>query len=143
MSTSLREGILERVVAVLQAGATGSTIFRSRQEAIARSAAPATVIEPKEEQDEQLGTGVDRHTLFVTVEIYVRGDPFDQVADPIAVATHLAILQDATLRGMADVRKVGSVWAAHEADRSAGVVEMTYRFVYVSSVRDISTIGIG
>ena len=65
------------------------------------------------------------------IEIVVRGDVWETLADPIILAAHGLLLKDATLAGLCSkLRRTTAKWEAHEADETAGVLTQTYRLQY-------------
>ena len=141
MTTSVREQILARMAALLT-GTTpaGANVFRSREVSITRAVSPAIVVMPDAEEDSAFSQLTDHHRLDVGVVIFTRGDPWDSLADPIALAAHQLICTDVTLRALAvgDIRKHSSLWNAEEADRTAGSLVMKYRITYLTQATDIS-----
>lgn len=138
--TSLREQILARIAAALT-GTTpaGGNVFRSRETSIARGVSPAIVVMPDSEQDQRVGQATDRHELTIKVAIFVRGDPWDQLADAIATPAHQVLMADAPLAALVvDVRKNSTDFQAEEADRTAGTLSMYYQITYLTRAADIS-----
>lgn len=142
MSASVREQILARLQALLLAAATpaGSNVFRSREVGLPIRETPAIVIRPDGEDDEPFGDRNDRHVLEVELVFVVRGDPWDSLADAIAVPAHAAVVADPVLLDLVGdvIRKTGSQWVAEEADHTAGALITRYRFQYLTSIRDIT-----
>jgi hypothetical protein len=137
---TLRELITARVVAVLT-GATpaGANVFRSREASITRAQTPAIVVMPDNEQDIRMGSYTDRHELTLAIEIFTRGDPWDQAADATADAAHKVMVTDATIAALAvDVRKVSTDYESQEADRTAGTLSARYVITYLSKAADLS-----
>ena len=86
-----------------------------------------------------MGQATDRHELTVNVAIFVRGDPWDQLADAIATPAHQVLMTDAALAALVvDVRKVSSDFQAEEADRTAGTLSTHYHLTYLTKAADIS-----
>ena len=140
MPTSLREQIMARCVVALT-GATGAGVHvsRSREISIVRAEAPAIVVMPAGEQDQRIGQGSDRHEFGVTLAIFVRGDPWDQLADAVAVDAHRVLCADSVLLGLAmDIRKISTDYESEEADRTAGTLAAHYRFTYLTRAGDIA-----
>jgi len=138
--TTLREQITARAAAALTgATAAGSNVYRSREASIARGITPAIVCLPDGEQDTRVGSYTDKHDYTLNVAIFVRGDPWDQVADQVAEVAHRVLMSDAQLLALVvDVRKVSSDYEGEEADRTAGTLSARYRFTYLSKAGDIS-----
>lgn len=141
MTASIREQILARVLAALtNTTGAGPNVFRSRSESFTRDIAPSIQIKPDREDDAVFSGGnVDQHELIVSVEIYIRGDPWDSLADPVAVATHRILMADAALQALITrIRKIASKWDDAEADQTAGVLTMQYRINYLTKASDVS-----
>jgi len=138
--SSVREQILARMAAVLAAAAPGSaTVFRARETSITRAQTPAITVLFAGEADQPMSHDVDRHALRVNVAIFVRGDPWDQLADAVATPMHAALMSDAQLLGMVQrIRKTSSEPEAEEADRTAGTLSCIYELTYLTKAGDIS-----
>lgn len=134
MTASIRNQITARVYAVLAASPpSGATIFRSREIALARAVTPAIIVYPMAEETEAFGDLFDQSGFTLAVEIVIRGEVWDDLADPLAVGAHALIMNDATLLGLcARIRRTGATWEGKEADATAGVLAQTYRFTYAS-----------
>ena len=140
---SIREQILERIKTVTLPGTVqvGQRIYRSRAQAYSRSEAPAITISPGEDNPvnapRTIGASLGRldQALPVLVEIYVRGDVPDQLADPIGVDVHSRMMADRTMGGLAhDVQPDGFRPEYEQADGSAGW--MQHRFLIRYRTRD-------
>lgn len=140
-ASSIREQIsAELKSALLTANIVGNNVYRAREISLTKALQPAIVIMPDEEEVVRMSQNVDRNHLDLNINIYTRGDPWDSLADPIAVAMHKVITTDAVIRGLvADVRKVKSTWSGEEADRTAGCLISMYRFTYLTTGQDISS----
>lgn len=126
---SIREQILNRIHTVTLPGTVqvGSRIYRSRAQAYARSEAPAITISPGEEKPANaprtIGASMCRldNVLPVLIEVYVRGDVPDQLADPIGIDIHARMMADRTMGGLAiDVQPDGWRPDYEAADATAG-----------------------
>ena len=140
---SIREQILERIKTVTLPGTVqvGQRIYRSRAQAYSKSEAPAITISPGEDNPvnapRTIGASLGRldQALPVLVEIYVRGDVPDQLADPIGVDVHSRMMADRTMGGLApDVQPDGFRPEYEQADGSAGW--MQHRFLIRYRTRD-------
>lgn len=137
---SKRETILARIVSVL-AGTTGvsTRIYRSRVEPLARSEAPALVIEPMADTCEQDTVGTLLWTMNVRVAIIVRGNVPDQLADPIITDVHAKLMSDATLGNyVIDMVPATVSFENLEADQPAGVVSLEFTVKYRTALNSIS-----
>jgi len=139
MADSLRERILDALMAALVAAPTGATIFRARETSITRAVSPALVVMPQAEEVERRAAAGDLRTLTVGFEIFVRGDPWDEFADPVAVAAHPVIMGvQASLPFIVSIVPAGSEWQAEEADRTAGALTMRYLIKYWNAAGDLA-----
>lgn len=138
---SFREQILARMQAALLAGSTGagSNIFRDRETAITRAVSPAIVLMPQTEDAEEFGQAAQHLRFMVAVEIFVRGDPWSQLADPIAVAVQQIFMSDAPLAALVSrLRYRSATWNGEEADHTAGVLVASYEVHYLAKATDPS-----
>jgi hypothetical protein len=140
---SLREQILSRIETVTLPGTVqvGGRIFRSRAQAFAKAEAPAINVSPGEDNPinapRTIGASLGKldQALPVLIEIYVRGDVPDQLADPIGVDVHARMMADRTLGGLAqDVQPDGWRPEYEQADATAGW--MQHRFLIRYRTRD-------
>lgn len=138
--SSVREQILARIAAALL-GATpaGASVFRAREVSITRDVTPAITVLFGGESDKRMSQDADQHLMRVTVAIFVRGDPWDKLADAVATPMHGVIMNDSALRALVlDVRKTSSEPEAQEADRTAGTLIVTYEINYLTRATDIA-----
>lgn len=144
---SLREQLLTRVQAALVAaaplgGVQASAIFRSREVSLTRATSPAIVVMPVNADFTRLATAVDRVQCEFALEIFVRGDPWDSLADPIDVAAHATLMADAPLAALiSDLRRTGETFEAQEADRTAGTLTARYRATFLTQAGAIDRAG--
>lgn len=126
---SVREQVLAYIATTVLSGTVqvGSRIYRSRAQAYSRSEAPAITVSPGEDNPanapQTTGASLGRldQALPVLIEIYVRGDVPDQLADPIGVDVHARMMADRTLGGLAqDVQPDGWRPQYEQADATAG-----------------------
>ena len=137
---SLREQILARVAAALTSAAPGgATIFRSREASITKAQTPAITVLFAGETDTRMSAYVDKHLLRATLAIFVRGDPWDTLADGVAEPMHRVVMADAPLQALVlDIRKVESTPESEEADRTAGTLSCHYEITYLTRAGDIA-----
>lgn len=137
---TLREQVLARIYAALLAAAPGGAMaMRSREISVTRALAPAIAVMPQGTTLQRMATGVDKNQLDVALEIFVRGDPWDSLADPIDQAAHTVMLTDAPLWALAsDVRRISESFEGQEADRTAGTLTVRYQVTYLTRAADIS-----
>lgn len=123
----------ESVMAALATalGGIGTPVRRSQVVPFERSDLPAIVIRPKNEESSLLGNGLLHCVLDVTVEIHVRGDVPDLLADPVAQAVDGVLRANPTLGGLA-VRAIRTAkgWEFADADATAGKLSITYQIHY-------------
>lgn len=128
-TASIREQILARIATSVLPGTVqvGSRIYRSRAQAYSRNEAPAITVSPGEDNPVNAprtsGASLGRldQVLPVLIEIYVRGNVPDQLADPIGVDVHARMMADRTLGGLAhDVQPDGWRPEYEQADATAG-----------------------
>ena len=137
---SISDRIVDAIVLALatSSGVEGR-VFRSRELAIVRGEAPCIVVLLGAEETAALSDDVDDNRLTVDIEISVRGDPFDQLGDPVAVDVHRLLRSDAGLAALvAAVRRKGRSWEAEEADSTAGCLTMKYELRYLSDANDMT-----
>ena len=131
--------ITAMVAALTGATQAGTSVFRSRVQALTIGDVPAIAVSPKTEESQRFGNNCDENILDVEVEIFVRGDPYDQVADPIAGQAHKLLTTDPGVAAtVIDIRKKSRVWEADEADETAGSVITIYEVRYLTLATDLS-----
>lgn len=136
---SIREQILDHIATVVLPGTVqvGTRIYRSRAQAYSRSEAPAITVSPGEDNPvnapRTTGASLGRldQALPVLIEVYVRGDVPDQLADPIGVDIHARMMADRSLGGLAhDVQPDGWRPEYEQADASAGWIGQRFLIRY-------------
>lgn len=137
---SIGEQILERALAAITAsGMAAGSVFRSREIGLPRSAAPAINIKPKDEPVTRQGQFTDQNALEVDFEIYTRGDPWDTLADPLYTQLQQVLTSDVQLLALcSEVRRLRRGFEGQEADFTAGILTVTYRFTFLTSATDVS-----
>ncbi|MDD5247819.1 MAG: hypothetical protein PHY45_02470 [Rhodocyclaceae bacterium] len=134
---SVVEQIVARVASILGTGLT-CAVERSREAALSRGELPCVVVMPSEEDSESVDARDDKSTFILALEIHVRGTPWDQVADPIALSAHALIVKDAVIASLvARVRRHSTKWEGHDADATAGVMTRHYRFIYLTPAESL------
>lgn len=102
---TLREQILQTICALLMNHTpAASRVFRSRVWALDRAELPAIVVKPGAEdigQGEDISGVISPRNLEVRVELFGRGDPADQLLDPVIQSVNAAVMADRTLGGLA------------------------------------------
>lgn len=138
--TTLREQITSQTVAALT-GTTpaGANVYRSREVSITRDVTPAIVVMPESLHTSRMSQNTDRHELILRLEIFVRGDPWDAIADTVAEVAHRVMMKDPTIRVYAlDVRRVSADYEAQEADRTAGTLSARYAITFLTRSDDLA-----
>jgi hypothetical protein len=140
---SLREQVLARVAAALSAAAPGGAgVSRSREVSITRAQTPAIVVMARSNALNRMASRVDQNQFDLALEIFVRGDPWDSLADPVDLAAHAVLMTDAPLQLLvSDVRRTSEVFDSQEADQTAGVLTVHYRVTFLTLAADISKPG--
>lgn len=129
---SIREQIVARIALVLTGTLPGALpVYRSREQAFARGDLPAVVVKPADEETQAISALLEISRLNVHVEVIVRGDVWDSLADPVIVSAHVLLLGDTQLAALVSkLRRTSAKWEAHEADQTAGVLTQTYLINY-------------
>ena len=143
---SIREQILAGIAQALGYGGglpyptpANGNVYRSRAQLITRSGAPAIVVRPADEGSREFGDQDERNDFMVDVEIHVRGDVWDTLADQVAVPAHQAIWAWALGADyVSRLRRAGATFKEQEADSTAGVLVQRYRVIYLTRAADIS-----
>lgn len=137
--SSIREQILARMLVVLTGTLPNAIpVYRSRVDAFARSEEPSVVVRPDVEDTKALSELLDASDFDVFVEVIVRGDVWDSLADPIIIAAHGLLLKDAALATLCSkLRRTAAKWEAHEADLTAGILSQTYKMKYDSPTNSL------
>ena len=140
-AASLREQILDHIATTVLPGTVqvSTRIYRSRAQAYSRSEAPAITVSPGQDNPvnapRTTGASLGRldQVLPVLIEIYVRGDVPDQLADPIGVDVHARMMADRTLGGLAhDVQPDGWRPEYEQADATAGWIGHKFLIRYLT-----------
>jgi hypothetical protein len=141
MSTK-REQILQAMQAAL-VGTTsvGTRIYRTRVTPVPREESPALIIEPiKDTPALETHLATIDWTFLVRVNVIVRGNIPDQVADPIVASLHSKLMASPTLGGLAiDILPAPTDFNFAEADGPAGEIHCDYRVLYRTSLANLET----
>ncbi|OIR10978.1 hypothetical protein GALL_71490 [mine drainage metagenome] len=138
MSTQ-RELKIEALMAALTASSVGVPAFRSRVVAFQRGDLPAIVVKPASETVVKAGAGIARRALELDIEIHVRGDVPDQIADPIVAGVHGVVVNTSALGGAdGGVVEQETLWEFSEADQAALMVTMKYHLIYLTQSADLT-----
>lgn len=143
-SNSIRERILQAIVAVLTPVATNqaATVWRTPSVAITRDQCPALVVFPESESLAERAN--DRVTRELTVRITaltrtVSPELAETQADALLCAAHAALMSDVNLGSLAlGIREVESEWEIDDADGVACSASARYQISYRTLIADIS-----
>jgi len=137
-----RETILAAVIAKLTAAnVAAGRIFRSRSNALAAAELPAIVLRAGNESVDNDGRTISVRHFDIELEIVVRGEPADQLADPIIAAASAAILADQSLGNTIYRIVESSIGAPELADGNGttGLVRVTYTATYATRSNENTT----
>jgi hypothetical protein len=140
MADSKREAIMKRIAAVLAgtAGVSGR-VYRSEPEALDRDNHPCILLRWTNEQATPETVLQSERTLTVYVDILVRGDVPDSLADPIAQSVHALLMADPRLNGLALDTMLGDASFEYEsADQTAGKLTHEYMVKFRHSWADMT-----
>lgn len=135
-----RETILAAIrTALTNTTGVGTRIYRSRVVPLSRSESPAIVVEPLTDIANNGVLPKLDWTMTVLISVIVRGDPADQLADPIVEDIHTKLIANqplhALISGLVPTRVSFSMV---EADQDAGVVSLEYEVRYRTSYANLS-----
>jgi hypothetical protein len=143
-SNSIRERILQAVVAVLTPVATdqAATVWRTPSVAITRDQCPALVVFPESESLAERANDRVTRELTVRITALARAVPPDLAetqADALLCAAHVALMGDVNVGGLAlGIREVESEWEIDDADGVAASTSARYQITYRTLIADIS-----
>ncbi len=137
--TSIREQILAKMVTVLNAGAIGAQVYRSRTDPISRAQSPAVIIQPVSDTAKQVSIPYLDCELLTHVTVYVRGAAPDTLADPMLVAINSALLADQTLGGLVMlIMPMSTHFEFSDSDTELCVATCEYKIDYRTNQRDLT-----
>lgn len=138
---SKREQILKHIATLLaDADGIDGRVYRSDPESIDRDNSPCILLRWTSEQAEQGTVPMSHRLMTVQVDILVRGDEPDGLADPIAQSAHTLLTSDTSLGGLAlDVRLGDAQFDYTNADQVAGKLTHEYQVQYRHSYSDLTT----
>lgn len=137
---SRRELLIRAVMGCCQAAVTPATVLRQPTTAIARDQTPALVLAIVSDAPVKRSNDRMERELVVRLTSYAR-DPTDgyAVADDLLCKTHLALLADTALGGLAlSLTEMEADYQAEDADMEAIAIPALYRITYRTLVSDIS-----
>lgn len=145
---TIRKGILIYIAQLLE-GVSDATVYRSREEALARDEGSGIIVKPEEEPVENRAMGgpgglaLRNFTVVITVITRAagaaEGPTADDVADPIQEAAHALLMADTTLGGLCSTLIEHSTkWDFEQADGTALACEMRYIVRYMTKASTLS-----
>ncbi len=142
-SVSIREQILQAVIATLSpvAKGMGVTIFRSPVVALLRDQMPAIVVFPENEVTDGQNTLAKRQLTIRVVAMAreVDGNNAELVADQLMVASHAALMANNNLGGLCiKIRETGTEWDIEDADARAVAIPAKYDIEYRTQLNDLT-----
>tara|TARA_B100001105_G_scaffold254440_1_gene250301 strand:+ start:239 stop:655 length:417 start_codon:yes stop_codon:yes gene_type:complete len=131
MATTLAQ-VLQRLDAVLRASApAGTTIFRGRADALARSETPSINVKLGSHSVEPQAGEMDVHTVMVELQLSVRDDDVLLAAEALHEAVHRPVMTDAQLLALVDsIRHVDADGDPEPADETSLTKVARYRLIY-------------
>lgn len=139
MSSIAEQVVTSMVAALVNQTPAQDRVFRSRAFALTHEEAPSIVIKPGSESCAAFGDSVDSNALLIAVSVYTRGDPADQLADPVVCATHNRLMRSRDLKNLITaIRRKDRDWDEAEADDTAGWVTLQYEVRYLCAADDLS-----
>ena len=138
--TTKRESILAAIrTALTDTTGVGTRIYRSRVVPLSRSESPAIVVEPLTDIANNGVLPKLDWTMTVLISVIVRGDPADQLADPIVEDIHTKLIANQSLHALISGLVPTRVsFNMVEADQDAGVVSLEYEVRYRTSYANLS-----
>ena len=140
MPQSRREQIIREVMARLQAAVAPTNVLRQPTAAIPRERTPALILTVMSDTPARRSNDRMERELVLRIQSHAR-DPTDgyAVADDLLCKTHLALLADTTLGGLAlSLAEMEADYQAEDADVEAIAIPAIYRITYRTLVSDIS-----
>lgn len=139
MTASVEEQILEALFTKFS-GLSGFTTYRSRKAAVMLQEGTVLILQPKNTPVTRMAVTVTKRDFTIQTEILARGDIPDQVADPVRIAVHAALLADQTVGGLAlSIVEEETEWEFDEADLTAVSVTARYRIIFATPANSLTT----
>ena len=139
MADTRRELILKRIKTNLNP-IVGATCYRSRVEPLARSEAPAIIVEPVSDQPSEQFPTVLQWELRVRVTVIVRANTPDDTSDGYSQQVHSLIMADPTVNGYAlDINPDRVEFNMIEADVPVGIISMDFLVLYRSGRTNLTS----
>jgi hypothetical protein len=142
MSASLREQLVQAVVACITPAIAPALLYRQPTVPLAREASPALLLFL--ESDAVLGHANDRVDRALTLKLVAlaRGDAAFDMVDQLLVAAHAALMSETTLGALAlGIRELDAEWEAEDADAGAVALPARYELRYRTTVSDLTRQG--
>jgi len=143
MSASVREQIVEAVVAALTNNNPPAPVYRSRVQPLSSAETlPAYVVYPHgREPAERLGMEAVKHTLTLRVEALVKGQPpLDQALDPLLTYAVQTISADPAVAALViDVIEESAEWEMESAYEDVGAGAQDFTVTYATLRGDPTT----
>lgn len=137
---TIRDQIMGKLLSLLfDTTDAGQSVFRARVEPLTRDDLPAIIIRPKQEMVQSLAMDIVERMLTAEVEIYVRGDVPDQLAEAIILQAHALLMKDRTLGGLcARIIERETQWEFADADNPASKMTVSYEIKYHTQAQDLT-----
>jgi hypothetical protein len=142
MSASLREQLVQVVVAHLTAAIAPTPLLRQPTVPIPREASPALLLFI--ESDAVLTHANDRVERALTLKLVAlaRGDLAFEDVDQLLVIAHAALMSDPNLASLSlGVRELDAEWDAEDADAGAVALPARYEIRYRTHAIDLTQTG--
>jgi hypothetical protein len=142
MSTSLREQLVQAVIACITPAIAPTPLHRQPTVALPREASPALLLFI--ESDAVLAHANDRVERALTLKLVAlaRGDLAFEDADQLIVIAHAALMSDPVLASLSHgVRELDAEWDAEDADAGAVALPARYEIRYRTTVSDLTRQG--
>lgn len=147
MTESIRERILQAIVAVLTPVAIGraATVWRSPSVAITRELCPALVVFPESESITERANDRVTRELSLRIVALARAVPPaapETEADQLLTAAHAALMADVNLGGLAlGLREIETEWDVEDADALAAALTARYCITYRTRSDALTSVG--
>jgi hypothetical protein len=142
MSASLREQLVQAVIAGIAPAIAPVMLYRQPTVALSREASPALLLFL--ESDAVLAHANDRvdRTLTIRLVALAREDTAFDTVDQLMVTTHAVLMSDPTIAGLAlGIRELDAEWEAEDADAGAVALPARYELRYRTVVSDLTRQG--
>lgn len=144
MSTRREQIILALKEALRLTDKIEGRVYRNHPLAFTKATTPALNIEVTSDVSEQINLHRSQWALSVRLNLLVKGDFPDEVADPIINDIHnrtMALRSSSDLAQLvSDVQPVGVSWQPADGDGNPMYVACDFRILYQTSLADISTL---